>query len=311
MGHAWHVGALAGVAEATGWDARTADLVVGTSAGAVTGAELRAGHHPLDLLRPGLGAAPATVPRPVLLRRSFRPAAASMVLHRLGPPARVSPGLVAAGLLPRGRRDAAIIGDAVASLVPDGAPWPVGLWVCATRLHDGERVVFTGEDGPDLPTAVAASCAMAGFFAPVAISGVDHVDGGSRSVTNADVVAGEQLDVVVVSAPMSIDPRGGARPRGVAARVAYRQRRGHAARLGRELAAVRARGTPVLALEPGDDDVAVLGSAGAAMDFARRAAVGEQARRSARRRLGGGHGADAAVLLEAAARAGAPGPGRR
>src|SRR5712664_2987388 len=49
VGHAFHVGVLAAVAEVTGWDARDAEVIVGTSAGSVVGALLRAGLSAPDL----------------------------------------------------------------------------------------------------------------------------------------------------------------------------------------------------------------------------------------------------------------------
>src|SRR5438132_2030236 len=49
VGHAFHVGVLAAVAEVTGWDARDAEVIVGTSAGSVVGALLRAGASAPDL----------------------------------------------------------------------------------------------------------------------------------------------------------------------------------------------------------------------------------------------------------------------
>jgi NTE family protein len=49
VGHAYHSGVLAGLAEATGWDPRDAEIVVGTSAGSVVGALLRAGVSAPDL----------------------------------------------------------------------------------------------------------------------------------------------------------------------------------------------------------------------------------------------------------------------
>ncbi len=297
VGHAWHVGVLAGIAEATGWDARGADLIVGTSAGAVVAAELRAGHRPCDLLCPGEGAAPTTVPRLVLGRRSFRPAAPAMVVRRLRRRRPAPLGLVAAAMMPRGRRDAAIVGDAVARLAPTSPRWPPGLWVCTTRLHDGERVVLDADSGADLATAVAASCAMAGFFAPVPIAGHDHIDGGARSVSNADVVVDEDLDLVVVSSPMSIDRAAAGPARGFAPRLARRQRLGHGARLARELAQVRSRGALVVSLEPGPEDVAVLGGCGASMDFGRRDAVAHQARDSALRRFASAPLAEVASVL--------------
>ena len=48
-GGSWHAGVLAALAEATGWDPRTAELMVGTSAGSVTAATLRAGLSSADL----------------------------------------------------------------------------------------------------------------------------------------------------------------------------------------------------------------------------------------------------------------------
>ena len=43
VGGAYHAGALAALAEAADWDARRAEVIVGTSAGSITGAALRAG----------------------------------------------------------------------------------------------------------------------------------------------------------------------------------------------------------------------------------------------------------------------------
>ena len=43
VGGAYHAGALAALAEAARWDARGADVIVGTSAGSIAGASLRAG----------------------------------------------------------------------------------------------------------------------------------------------------------------------------------------------------------------------------------------------------------------------------
>lgn len=289
VGHAWHLGVLAGLVDATGWEAGDAELIVGTSAGAVAGVELRSGLHPFDLLRPGVGAAPVEVPRPVLGPRSLRCAAPSLAARAVLPPWRALPGTVTAGLLPRGRRDTAIIGDAVDRLYGADRGWPPApLEVCATRLDDGRRVVFGADSGTALSTAVAASCAMPGFFCPVAIDGHDHVDGGVRSSTNADLAAGRGFEVVVVSSPMSIDrsasPRRQRRRRPWGAARVHRLL--HGARLQRELVPVRRDGTLVTVLEPGADDLAAMGSIAMSMDFGRRAAVAEQARATAMRHMG-------------------------
>src|SRR5688500_16915908 len=49
-GGAFHAGVLAGLAEATGWDPRTASVIGGTSAGSTAGASLRAGFPARDML---------------------------------------------------------------------------------------------------------------------------------------------------------------------------------------------------------------------------------------------------------------------
>jgi len=43
VGHAYHAGVLAAIAEATGWSPNSAELIVGTSAGSLVAALLRAG----------------------------------------------------------------------------------------------------------------------------------------------------------------------------------------------------------------------------------------------------------------------------
>jgi NTE family protein len=126
-------------------------------------------------------------------------------------------------------------------------------------------------------TAVAASCAIPGFFEPVTIDGVRYVDGGTHSPTNADLVTGLGLDLVVVSSPMSIA--------GAQLRLAPDQPMRRVARLtlGQEVARVRRAGTPVLVFQPTRDEVAAMGMN--AMDPARRGPVTRNARESAARRL--------------------------
>lgn len=48
-GGAFHAGVLAALEEATGWDPRTAELILGTSAGSITAAMLRAGLSGADI----------------------------------------------------------------------------------------------------------------------------------------------------------------------------------------------------------------------------------------------------------------------
>jgi NTE family protein len=63
--------------------------------------------------------------------------------------------------------------------------------------------VFDKDSGADLVDAVTASCAIPGIWPPVTIGGGRYVDGGTRSVVNADLAAGYQR--ILILAPMA-DP---------------------------------------------------------------------------------------------------------
>lgn len=290
-GHAFHAGVLRALHEVTAWDPRRAEVIVGTSAGSVVGASLRAGLAPVDLharicdqaLTPEGESLIAHLPDrgdegfPVVDRR-FRPVpAAPSLLARLGlRPWRARPGLFLAALLPEGRFDSQSIADDVDALLAND-PSP-GLWTTTVRLRDGRRVTF-GRPGESTPRrwtrgqAVAASCAIPGFFAPVAIGGTRFVDGGSHSPTNADLLVAEDLDLALISSPMSSVRGTGFRTLDAPVRV------GHRLRLAVEVAALRRRGTPVVVFQPTGDDLSVMGTN--AMDPSRRRRVAERAYRSA------------------------------
>jgi NTE family protein len=117
-------------------------------------------------------------------------------------------------------------------------------------------VVFgtAGAPSTDVGTAVAASCAIPSFFAPVHVAGQAYVDGGVHSPSNADVVAADRPELVVVLSPMSLG-RGTARlPRAdLAVRLTIRRY------LSREVAGLRRRGATVVVLQPGPQDLPVMG----------------------------------------------------
>lgn len=290
-GGAFHAGVLAALADELGWDARRAEIVVGTSAGSMAGAALRAGLHAHDLLARNTGerlsregarlvasmpSPPASFGRPTPLARRIRPTTAKPATIARMALAGARPMAMLATLIPPGDIPIAEMAAAFDPLF--GARWPQEtLWVCAVRQRDGRRVVFGRDDDTSVALAVAASCAIPGFFAPVDIDGDTYVDGGVHSPTNLDLVAGQGLDLVIVSSPMSMAGRG------VWPRADYALRRACRAFLDREAITVRRRGTPVVAFQPTGDDAAVMGIN--AMDPSRRAAVARQVRASTRRRL--------------------------
>jgi NTE family protein len=153
--------------------------------------------------------------------------------------------------------------------------------VCAVRVRDGARVAF-GRDRvasgreTDVPLgrAVAASCAIPAYYRPVEIDGDLYVDGGVHSPTNADLVAGSGVDLVVVSSPMS----GVGRP-GPALGLERQMRALFAAGLRRELGAVRRQGVAVVVFEPTEADQQAMGPD--PMDAARRPGTARQAFSSA------------------------------
>jgi NTE family protein len=289
LGHAFHVGVLKALEEATGWDPRDADVIVGTSAGSHVAAYLRAGAGAADLAArvAGDGAAmedrglhhrlgdPFPVPRP---RPAIGMAAPRLVARGLVRPWTALPGAVLAGALPRGRVSLRAFAARINWLYHDGS-WPTRpLWLPAVDLRRGQLVVFGREGAPatDVGTAVAASCAVPAWFAPVDVAGVPYVDGGARSVTNLDLLADAGLDLVVVSSPMSVSRAAGPRV-DAGARWSLRWR------LGLEARRVRRAGTPVVAFQPTPADVAVMGWNG--MDPRRRRQVVLQAYDSASHRL--------------------------
>lgn len=297
MGHGWHAGVLQGLTEGLGFDARQAGLVVGTSAGSVLGAVLRAGISAQDIYARAIGepispetmemlrragmTAPPTMPAPPPARR-LGPASPRLLARTALTPWRLRPGLLLAGGLPRGSIDSSTISSGIGRLHESG--WPeAAFWVCAVRLHDGRRVVFGRHGAPpvDIGTAVGASCAIPGYFAPVPVDGHDHVDGGAHSPTNADLAADEGVGLVVISSPMSLDAAALRRPS--AARAV---RIGHRISLQRELVVLRRARTRFVTFQPGPGDLEVMGSGGtSAMDPRRRDAVSRQARATTLRRL--------------------------
>jgi NTE family protein len=297
VGHAYHAGVLAGLEDATGWDPRDAEVIAGTSAGSVVGSLLRAGFAARDLAarstgddvspeavalaeRAGFDGGSARVPSRPRRRRGLPRMASPALLARaaLRPFWMNGPGVMIAGALPAGSESTELVAAAFRPLF--GSDWPAReLWLSAVRLRDGRRVVF-GRDGAPaahVADAVAASCAIPGFFEPVTIGGVAFVDGGAHSPTNADLVAERGFDLVIVSSPMSV---AGNRLRPSLDLPARRMCRLF---LGQEVARVRRRGVPVLAFQPTGEDLANMGLN--AMDPSRRAAVTRQARESALKKL--------------------------
>ncbi|SEO55544.1 NTE family protein [Trujillonella endophytica] len=273
VGGAWAAGAVCALTETGAFDPAGPELVVGTSAGSVVAALLAAGMPPRELaglfsddresgtppVRPELSArVRATlrdVPRPVPIPGNLRLAA-----RTLGRPGHRALRTAAAALAPRGRGDLAPVGELVGAVQGDRT-WPARprTWLVAMDFDSGRRVAFgaPGEPPTSPAEAVMASCSVPGLFAPRFIAGRRYVDGGAVSVTNADVLAGEALDEVVVVAPL-VTP-GPLPRRSAAARIEHRVRLHIAQRLSWEVWRLLAAGMSVRVLTPTAEDVAAMG----------------------------------------------------
>lgn len=312
LGFSWAVGALTALEAEEGFDARDADVLLGTSAGSITAALLSCGvsvemmlRHQQGVSAPGDpafsydeevdGSGPLP-PMPALAMGS-----PTLLARTARHPLTVTPLAALSSVVPRGRGSLEPIRRVVAGPlrvaaaevgVSDGGPdapvWTPhpATWIVAMDYDSGRRVPFGREGSPPahLPDAVAASCAIPGWYAPVDIGGRRYVDGGACSTTSLDLLAGSGLDEVFVVAPMAsfaFDETSS-----VAARLERRLRRAVTRRLMREAEKVRSAGTRVTLLGPGPTDLEAIGAN--LMDPSRRQQVLETSLRSSAEALARG-----------------------
>ncbi len=200
-GIAWEIGMLVGLAEA-GVDLSGADLVVGTSAGSVVGAQVTSGAELEALfarqLEPPVAEHVARMTRSNLAHYGWallRSRGRDVEFRR-----RVGALALAAekaGLTPTEQERIDVIGSRLVS-----AEWPERpLLTTAVDAETGEFRTFDRDSGVPLVQAVAASCAVPGVYPPVTVGGRRYVDGGMRSAANADLATG--YDRLVVLAPIA------------------------------------------------------------------------------------------------------------
>lgn len=264
LGFAWSAVALDLLEQQLGWDAREADVIIGTSAGAELAAFLGAGVPAAELHRAVAGR--PTDPRVTahLLRHPGKlPPLPSVGLPSVGLAAsailrRTDLLAGAAGLLPPGTGDAGWLHRLGDTLAGD-ADWVAhpAVWLMATDVRTGRRVAFGSPDAPraTLGEALAACGAIPGWFAPQRIAGRRYADGGVVSPTSADLVNG-LVDEAVVIAPMST--AGGAPARGWS-RVERVLRTAMTRRVDREVALLQAAGIRVIRIEPGPAELEAMG----------------------------------------------------
>lgn len=251
-GIAWEIGMLAGLAEA-GVDLTSPDLVVGTSAGSVVGAQILSG-TPLEQLY----AEQLEPPSGEIAAKLGGWALARFVLYGLWPGdadrarARLGRAALKTRTVPEAERKAVI-----ASRL-HGQEWPERrLITTAVDAETGHARNFDRDSGVSVGDAVAASCAVPLVWPPITIDGRRYIDGGVRSTANADLATG--CGRVVVLAPIT---------------AAFRP----SARIGRQLASL---GANVRSVVVGPDDEARKAFGLNVLDPARRAASARAGRKQA------------------------------
>jgi NTE family protein len=196
-GIAWELGLLHALAE-QGLDLAAADLVVGTSAGSVVGTLLRSGSDLGSLYAAQLEAAPAE--RAVTFDAAAMLTSIGQAIQGAEGPqdarARVGAWAAQASTVPEQERL-----QIIASRLPT-TEWPAArLVVTAVDVDSGELLALDAETGVPLVQAIAASCAVPGVWPPVSLDGPlagrRCMDGGLRSITNADLARGHDRVLVV------------------------------------------------------------------------------------------------------------------
>ncbi len=252
-GVAWEIGLIAGLAE-LGIDLAAADVIIGTSAGSVVGADIASGQE-LEALYQAQLAPPAPEPEArmgwgVIGRLMW---ITSTSRDPVRARARVGHWALAAHTMPEADRRKVIEARLPAS------DWPAGnLEITAVDARTGEFVVFDAAGDAGLVDAVGASCAVPGVWPPVTIGNRRFVDGGVRSVANADLAAGHER--VVIVAPVA-------------------KGAGHMTSPGRQAAALATSGARVVLVQP--DRAARHAIGHNVLDLSRRAAAAAAGRAQA------------------------------
>ncbi|MET8628861.1 patatin-like phospholipase family protein [Kitasatospora sp. NPDC004669] len=193
VGTAWTAGLACGLHRG-GVDLGEADLIVGTSAGAITAALLATGQAPDRLATPVRPTDSGSTPPQVDGRRLGEAFAVlgDAASDPAGARRRVGQIALAADTGPEQAHVTRMRAMVGADQWPDRQ-----LLIPATDAETGEQEVFDRASGAPLPSVVAASTAFPGIYPPITINGRRYMDGSLRSATNAGLAAGARTLVVI------------------------------------------------------------------------------------------------------------------
>ncbi len=268
VGIAYHAGVAKAMADA-GLDPAAADLVVGTSAGAIVGSIVRVGHDLDDVWalahadeNPFVDDAPFFRPD-VVFRQGWRTpvglarrmVGSAYVLQRsvvrwpvMNPP-RPMQRFYRAGLGSVTEQRAEFANWA-------GEEWPDGhLALCTFDIVTGRRVVLgaPSPSRPALPDAMRAASAVPLLYPPVRLGRRLLVDGAVSSSTNVDVAVEAGAELIIIAAPQSYEPDDPPSLQLRASKELFHRR------LQCELRAAERAGVKVLVIRPDAEEAAVHG----------------------------------------------------
>jgi NTE family protein len=201
---AWQAGLIAGMAE-NGIDLSTVDLIVGTSAGSIVGAQLALSRSPASMPAfeaarqasmpppppPGAKSPPPTLDENYLGKKLGELAAGKR------PPEQVRAEIGAWALSAHAVMSEDAFVSIYSQIFPDKGWTQIPFECVAVDVRDGSTKIFSKDVGVGLAHAVASSCAVPGIFPPVTIGRHRYIDGGMRSLTNADLAKGYGVVIVV------------------------------------------------------------------------------------------------------------------
>jgi NTE family protein len=195
-GIAWETGIVAGLVDG-GINVARADLIVGTSAGSVIGAQLASGRPAQEMLDEALSPPDSAITSQL----TFDPPTVIAIFQKWASlPEITDAGCAEVGAMAVGARTQTEDSWVESFAERFASPWPEQrLVVTAVDADSGAFQTWDRDSDVPLERAVASSCTVPGLFPPVTINGKRYIDGGVRSGTNADLAKGHDTILIIAA----------------------------------------------------------------------------------------------------------------